>query len=91
MLEALTPKQWYLEMSLPEGNQVSMRLSMTYRLNNNRRGKGSRSDSQVSVSEWEKKVMHIESDKRCLWTVDPEKREFRGYEGGAPVMGSVPS
>lgn len=45
----------------------------------------------MSVSEWEKKVMHIESDKRCLWNVDPEKREFRGYEGGAPVMGSVPS
>ena len=87
MLEALTPKQWYLEMSLLEGYQVSMTLIMTYRLNNNRRGKGSRSDSQVFVSEWENKVMDIKSDKRCLWNVDPEKREFRGYEGGGPSDG----
>ena len=38
------------------------------------KGKGSRSDLQVAVSEWENKVMDTESDKKGLWKVDPEKR-----------------
>ena len=45
----------------------------------------------MSVSEWENKVRDIESDRRCLWNVDPKQREFRGYEDEVPVMGSVPS
>ena len=38
------------------------------------KGKGSRSDLQVAVSEWENKVMGTESDKEVSWKVDPKKR-----------------
>ena len=35
----------------------------------------SRSDLQVSISEWENKVINIESvKKKFLWKVDPKKR-----------------
>jgi len=37
------------------------------------KGKGSRSDLQVTVSGWENKVMGAESDK-ILWKVDPKAR-----------------
>ena len=35
------------------------------------KGKGSRSDLQVAVSEWENKVMDTESDKNGLQDADP--------------------
>ena len=38
------------------------------------KGKGSRSDLQVTVSGWENKVMGTESDKKVLWKVDPKGR-----------------
>ena len=40
------------------------------------KGKESRSDLQVAVSEWENKVMGTDSDKKILWKVDPKGRVF---------------
>ena len=36
--------------------------------------KYNRPDLEVSVSEWENKVINIKSDKKDQWKVDPEKR-----------------
>ena len=38
------------------------------------RGKGSRPDLQVSLSEWENKIMDTASDKKGLWKADSKKR-----------------
>ena len=38
------------------------------------KGKESRSDLQVAVSEWENKVMGTDSDKKVLWKVDSKGR-----------------
>ena len=35
------------------------------------KGKGNRSDLQMSVSEWENKVMDTERDEKVLWKVGP--------------------
>ena len=40
------------------------------------KGKGSRSDLRVAVSEWENEVMGAESDK-MLWKVDSKARVLR--------------
>ena len=37
------------------------------------KGKGSRSDIQVTVSGWENEVMGTESDKKVLWIVDHKR------------------
>ena len=38
------------------------------------RGKGSRPDLQLSLSEWENKIMDTASDKKGLWKADSKKR-----------------
>ena len=38
------------------------------------KGKGSRSDIQVTVSGWENEVMGTESEKKILWKVNPKRR-----------------
>ena len=38
------------------------------------RGKGSRHDLQLSISEWENKIMDTASDKKGLWKADSKKR-----------------
>ena len=38
------------------------------------KGKGSRSDRQVSISEWENKVLWYKNEKKGLWKMDSEKR-----------------
>ena len=38
------------------------------------KGKESRSDLQVAISEWENKVMGTDSDKKVLWKVDSKGR-----------------
>ena len=39
-------------------------------------GNISRSDLQVAVSGWVRKVMGTDSDKKILWKVDPKGRVF---------------
>ena len=38
------------------------------------KGKGSRPDLQVSLSEWENKIMDTVSDKKALWKSDSKKK-----------------
>ena len=38
------------------------------------KGEESRSDLQVSISEWENKIMDTASDKKGLWKADSKKR-----------------